>query len=65
MSTRTGLLVILLLVGLAAGTIASVRAGLTPGEAPQLSEVGPMPGPFNPNQPVEDQAPALAPSRHG
>jgi hypothetical protein len=66
MSDRTGLLVIVLLIGgLAIGTVASVRAGLPRGEAGRVSEVGPMPGPFNPNLPVEDRGPAHAPSRHG
>jgi hypothetical protein len=66
MSNRTDLLVIVLLIGgLAIGTVASVRAGLTRGEAARVSEVGPMPGPFNPNLPVEDHGPAQAPSHHG
>jgi hypothetical protein len=62
MSNKTGFIVFLLLVALALGSIASIRAQPEPAYAPQLSEFGPMPGPFNPNEPPDDHTP---PSSHG
>ena len=51
MSIRSSLVVLLLLFGLLLGSVASIRARSEAFYAPQLSEVGPTPGPFNPNQP--------------
>ena len=62
MSNRTTIVVFLLLVALALGSIASIRAHPEPAFTPQLSEFGPMPGPFNPNQPTDELPP---PSNHG
>jgi hypothetical protein len=62
MSNRTTIVVFLLLVALALGSIASIRAQPEPTFTPQLSEFGPMPGPFNPNEPADEHLP---PSNHG
>ena len=55
MSNRSSIVVVLLLLGLVLGTIVSVRAWSAPDYASQVSEIGPMPGPFNPNQPPDEQ----------
>jgi hypothetical protein len=54
MSVRSSVVLLLLLFGLVLGSVASIRAWSEPASAPQLSEVGPTPGPFNPNQPTDD-----------
>jgi hypothetical protein len=58
MSNRTSIVVLLLLAALVLGSVASIRAQSEPTDLPQLSELGPMPGPFNPNEPIEEQPPA-------
>ena len=55
MSNTSSIVVVLLLLGLVLGTIVSVRAWSAPDYASRLSEVGPTPGPFNPNQPPDEQ----------
>ena len=62
MSNRTGIVVLLLLLALALGSIASIRAQTEPTYYPQLSEFGPMPGPFNPTGPSDEPPP---PNNHG
>jgi hypothetical protein len=56
MSMKSSFIVLLLLFGLLLGSVASIRARSEVVYAPQLSELGPTPGPFNPSQP-SDEAP--------
>jgi hypothetical protein len=54
MTVKSSVLFVVLLLGLLLGSVASIRARSEPTYAPQLAEVGPMPGPVNPNEPPED-----------